>query len=314
MRKWFTRIAVLLAFFTTAYLCVALRPAWQADSVQFPSVQMIYLEKKPAHPLRINYTWNLANSPARTVFVGDEDIFRRLKGKAAWTLNFSTEGEKLIIGSAAPILHAESSLRHTHTQYGIYDMGHSHLRMPNGKIHRQQHIMLVWKISMQQSFQNKESTCLAVQEIVLDAEDGAADLVTPVLPKSVTLDNPVRHLVAGAPSGLPERFCGSRVEQELLRFLFRMASVCDEQTARTLAPKLRHLGHELLENFANPAQPWPDCWGTAAPTARLVAHRVIPLLQEWQANGCYGVAELADFVNGPVFGRIFGESFTHSSK
>ena len=113
-------------------------------------------------------------------------------------------------------------------------------------------------------------------------------------------------MLRGAPTGLPERFCGTPTEKELLRYLFYLAMVEDSGTAAALLPGLKRRGQNLVDSMSDSTLPWPQCWKSGEETARELSRRVRPLLQHMQDNNCYNSAELAEFINGPIFSRIFG--------
>lgn len=64
-----------------------------------------------------------------------------------------------------------------------------------------------------------------------------------------------------------------------------------------------------MQLCADAQAPWPQNWGDDREAAEEVHRAVIPTLLYLQEKDCHNSADLADFINGEAFGRIFGESF-----
>lgn len=252
------------------------------------------------------YQWNLRDCPSGTEILGDpaSQTVDKIKGDAIWRMELTARDGKLTLRTELPEWRSGNPLCKIHTRFCITEKQPVWQRMPSTRRHRRRHFLLACELSVDYGFGLSHQT-IYMQELVVDLADGAADLQAPAIPPSLAR-LPRTRILRGAATGLPERFCGSVVERELLRYLHHLALVEDAGTAAALLPGLKRRGEHLTEYFAEANAPWPECWGTGADTARTLARRVRPLLRHMQEHNCYGSAELLEFVNGPVFSRIFG--------
>lgn len=255
---------------------------------------------------RFTYRWNLRDCPTDTEILGDLEppATQQVEGEAIWCIELIAENGKLTLKANPPALQSTSPLCKINARFCITEKPPVVLRMPNTTLHTQRHFVLACELAADYGFGYARRTCY-LQELVVDLVDGAADLQQVTIPPSLRT-MPRHHVLKGAESGLPERFCGTTTEKELLHYLFHLAMVEDTGTAAALLPGLKNRAERLVRLLTDKDKPWPDCWGSGADTAREISHRVQPLLRHMQDNNCYNSAELAEFVNGALFSRIFG--------
>lgn len=252
------------------------------------------------------YRWNLKDSPSGTEILGASKPTTAdlVSGDAVWTIELTARQGKLDIKASLPRWESANPLCKLHARFCITEKPIINLRMPNTRKHPQRHFILACELSADYGPILQRQT-IYMQELVVDIADGAADLLAPAIPPSLSR-LPRHRVLRGAPSGLPERYCGTAAERDLLRYLHYLATVEDAGTAAALLPGLRRQAQQLIDTYATPDTAWPDCWGSAADTARAISRKVRPLLRHMQEHNCYNSAELADFVNGSHFSRIFG--------
>lgn len=306
MKKWL--LSSFLIFFLAAagVLAWALRPAWEQGShIDYTATRPVTLPLQATDAMNLSYHWQFGENPPHTLLLGDADALALLNPTEPWevTLHFADGACRL--SSAAPHPTAKNRLTKTDSRFYIAYAGNSLLRMPNGGTHQQYHFILAAEISLTPAFWQQEKRLILLQELIVDPTDKAADLVTPKVPESMA-QLPVQQVVSGKTAALPARFCGTAAEQALERYLFRMATLRSAETVAAQLPLLQDKAQELAELYCDAELPWPDCWGRAAAKAQENARRVIPILQYLQEADCYGSQELADFINSPLFARIFG--------
>lgn len=303
---------LLISLVVTAVLVVMLGyRLLQQDTAEFPlpipHAEGTALSGAEAEAdFHFSYRWNLRDCPADTEILGaiEPAVTDLVMGDAIWGINLTAKEGKIIIKADAPVLKSSSPFCKIRARYCITEKPMIQLRMPNTRLHPQRHFILACELTADYGFGFSRQTYY-LQEMVVDLIDGAADLQRPTIPASLS-KLPRHHILRGAPTGLPERFCGTPTEKELLRYLFYLAMVEDSGTAAALLPGLKRRGQNLVDAMADGSLPWPECWGSGRDTALELSRRVRPLLQHMQENNCYNSAELAEFVNGPIFSRIFG--------
>ncbi len=326
--RWVKRSAALLALGMLGTLAFALRPAFVPDSAETlgeraPTVPARIRDARDTlPPLDIAYTWDLQAQPTGTLVMGaqEPDAFSLLR-EARWDIRLRQEGGVLTVSAAEPLFHAADSLCAVRARFSVKHAGRTLQRMPNGREHILYHIVLLCDVSVQPPFWQPAIRTLAMQELVLDPVDSAADLSPhpdpahayapwvegrpfPIQP--VAGLPPYRLISSNSPSGLPERYCGSPRQRQLTRIVYTMADFVSSAQVRLLLPGLERSARELAGLLPEPGEPWPQCWGGEAAMARQLSQRLAPVLSYLQENDCFGSQALADFINGEDFGKLFG--------
>lgn len=303
---------LLISLVVTAVLVVMLGyRLLQRDTAEFP-LPIPHAEgteltgPEAAADFHFTYRWNLRDCPTDTEILGslDPTVADLIDGEALWSIELAAKNGRLSIKTDAPVLKSTSPFCKIRARYCITEKPVVQLRMPSTVLHPQRHFILACELTADYGFGFSRQTYY-LQEMVVDLADGAADLQQVTIPPSLG-KLPRHHVLRGAPTGLPERFCGTASEKELQRYLFYLAMVEDSGTAAALLPGLKRRGQNLIDTMADSSLPWPQCWKSGEETARELSRRVHPLLQHMQDHNCYNSAELAEFINGPIFSRIFG--------
>ena len=315
MKRWRIRTLVILLLGAAGMVALAYRPALVPDTVQWESemplgivLRQEYLENRA--DTEVEYRWSFKHSPSRTSFfhANAQDAFSLVAGDPVWVLRFKARDGMLVVDGELPEMRLDGMPGEVSAHFHVFQNGASTLRLPNGKVHFQRHFMLICELVVTPCLWGERVHSIAAQQMVADFYDDAIDLADPELPYADLGEMRRVNVVSAVPTGLPERFCGNTCERELTRFLYQVASIDRKGVADMLVPMLTARGEDLAETFAENEMPWPECWGDAADTARLNAQKIIPLLQTFKERHAYGSAKLVDFVNSPVFQRIFGEN------
>lgn len=303
---------MLISLVVTAVLVVMLGyRLLQRDTAEFP-LPIPHTEgtaltgTEASADFHFTYRWNLRDCPTDTEILGflAPTVADLIDGEALWSIELVAKNGRLSIKPDAPVLKSTSPFCKIRARYCITEKPVIQLRMPSTVLHPQRHFILACELTADYGFGFSRQTYY-LQEMVVDLADGTADLQQVTIPPSLG-KLPRHHVLRGAPTGLPERFCGTASEKELRRYLFYLAMVEDSGTAAALLPGLKRRGQNLIDTMADSSLPWPQCWKSGEETARELSRRVRPLLQHMQDNNCYNLAELAEFINGPIFSRIFG--------
>lgn len=252
------------------------------------------------------YRWNLRDCPTGTEILGatEPGAIEQVAGDAIWCIELTAKDGKLTLKADPPVLEAVSPFCKINARFCITEKPTVNLRMPSTRLHPQRHFILACELTADFGFGFSRQTYY-MQEMVVDLADGAADLQQVTIPPALS-HLPRHHVLRGAATGLPERFCGTTAEKELLRYLHFLALAEDSGSAAALLPGLKRRAEQLLNTHADKDKEWPECWGNAAATARELSRRVRPLLRHMQEHNCYNSADLAEFINSPTFSRIFG--------
>ena len=316
MKRWHVRSLVIVILGVLGMTALAFRPALVPDVVEW-GVEPVPLQEalgaqngENRAEMEVEYRWAFKKSPTHTVFwhEGGQDAFALLEGNPEWTLRFKVHNGMAVVDGDLPQMRLTTPRCQLQARFIVFNDGFHTMRLPNGKVHTQREIMLLCELTVTPSCWGRQVRSIAAQQVVADYLDNAMDLVEPHLSPLYTRGMTPAGVVSAQPSGLPERFCGNTCERELTRYLYSVASIYNQGTAALALPALQRQGRELVDTFADAEKPWPDCWGDAADTARLNAQKIIPLLQTFKEQNAYGSKELEEFLNGPVFQRIFGET------
>ena len=318
MKKWIPAcLGIILAGAITVGLCWWLAPAMKADTCVLLAPQngesaVALPDKEKGCNMRLTHRLNIKTPAGKALLLGAAapSAFDMLQGAPEWKVQLEAKEGTLYIRTQAPQLSPANALHLAESRFFVRESGRTLLRMPDTTTHMQHHFILACELTITPPYPGEKCHSILMQELVVDLQDCSADLIVPQIPPSLA-HLPATQLSSATPTGLPERICGSVAEQELQRYLFRLATVCDKATAEQQVPILLSVGNELIKlHCGNDA--WPRCWGKAADTAQECARRSLPLLQHMQENDCYGSQQLAEFINGPTFDLIFGAAFKKS--
>lgn len=308
-----TLIFILLVVLGT--LGLSLRPIFSEDTMTDISEQKHWVlplrdEQEQNGLLRVDYTWDLTNSPNDTLLLGNDaaEVFSLIH-PAEWRVSCHIENGQCILRSNPPLLRAKEKTHQVRASYLAEYGDPFKQRYPDGSVRTIRTINLVCEVWVYRSFFQKPLHAFAVQEIKLELIGGSADLIRPYTALHTARNTPHVFVENAATAQLPSLFCGSACEQELMRMLYTMAAIDSTQLARIHTPKLVEIADKLQALQTDSQATWPDNWGEAAPTACKIARRIVPTLMRLQENDGFRHQELIDFINSEKFSRIFGEEF-----
>lgn len=178
-----------------------------------------------------------------------------------------------------------------------------HRRQPDATVHTLRHVLLSCE---QETAGGKRVYLLQVE---LDLAAGTADLVPCTTPARYH-ELYARDYQSIETSGLPEKINGEPLRRDMLTILYTLAAIENHRQAELICEPLFAFAYRLGQKAPQPKEPWPRTWGDAQDDAREVARRLTPVLVYLQEHNCFDCAKLADFINSPIFGAIFGNRFT----
>lgn len=311
MKKWHKRTLIVVALGLLGTVALGLRPALTPDDVQeikHFSTELPLPDRQKDSRFCFTHTIQLHSPHRGTWYAGGQQTVHPLLTPAEWSIQVSCADGKLRVTAPPPPLHSKWAHLRATWVVGIGDV--SYVRRPNGSRHAEYQLHLSCNIERTPCFWQEPQREMFVQFITVDVADEAADLGTALL---AAADSPFFSEFSPGTTGpaaqLPARYCESPVSNALLRLLHTLAA-CTPETHEQLTPRLVN-GAAQLARFATQA-PWPDCWGNSADMARTIAYRVGPTLEFIAENECFGNQQLADFINGEHFSRIFGDKFADS--
>lgn len=306
MKKWQRRTAMIFLLSAAGTAALLMRPAFLEDTqTDYSPTAPSSIVMRENDAMSLQYRWYLKDSPGGTLLLGDPETLQQVAGEPMWAVSLRFENNQLKVESAAPKIKAADRFTAAESRFYVQPCGTSLLHMPDGDIHVQHHIRLACEITLTPSFFRPQQHLILMQEMMVDVADKAADLIPTGVPAAMA-HLPATTVFRGKEPALPRRFCGTAAEQELEKTLFHLAQLTDDRAVAQQLPILRANAAQLVELYADADRPWPQCWGTAAAKAEEVAQRLLPLLQRLDEADCYGNQELIDFINGPVFTRLFG--------
>lgn len=311
-------VLALTGLIVRGVLIMRLYPSLDCIACDYcPSVSLVSLDAGETEfpALNVRFTWNPADLPTQSLLLStceEPEVPRRCP---LHELHLFVDGDKLRLEERPSLgVDEDESKEQVGFRYEPSFRRPTLLRMPDGSIHPQYHLLLRQEMTRQPYFREAEKA-IALTELVIDPLDGTVDVVSPDVPMDVTeQDYPVQRLCrAQNEPQLPSRFCGSETEQSLQRYLFLVVSMHNAETARRLLPAVIARGQKLVDTACDAEKPFPACWGEAADTARTNHRRILPYLLRLRELDCFEVPELADFINSPLFARLFGESWNAES-
>lgn len=308
MKKWHKRTLFVLALGLLGTVAVAYRPALTPDEVQ----EIKHFEQEVALPEHLSdstfaftHTIQLHNPQKGTWYAGGLQEVHKQLTPAEWPIEVRCENGKLKVLAPPPALSAPLAHLKATWVVGIGDV--SRVRRPNGRLHTEYQLHISCNLEHTPSLWRPKQREMFVQFITVDVEDKAADMGTALLAETVgPFFGQFRMSTTGPEPQLPARYCESALSNAMLRLLHTLAA-CTPDTHEQLTPRLIN-GAAQLSRFATDA-PWPECWGHSDEMARTIAYRLGPVLEYLAEKECFGNQQLADFINGEHFARIFGESF-----
>lgn len=263
-----------------------------------------------AQEMDVHYAVSITNPEGQTRYIGDIDPKASdLLQDTGWNIRISVKNGNISVEGDKLELHAIDRLSHVRYSAAVEISDPGMEKQPNGSYHPVYYIKLMHSVSVQPSFWGKSTSTLAMQTLKLEPMEGSLTHVEP----TVTLDQVIgKHtalLVRYPVKGLTSRLGDTPKEQALNSLLLNLGKIDNSTLAAKAAAVLPGATQKMLAHNTDAGKPWPECWGEAAPLAEQCAKQIVPTLLYLQANSCFGVKKLADFINSPTFARFFGDSF-----
>ncbi len=311
MKKWHIRTLCILALGVVGLVALAYRPAFETDQAEMPQFcenPSIKLSRHDGNnDISFEYRWDLSKSPSGTLLSGDiqPDAFSLIQ-PAEWVIKVYTEKGQLKAAVNTPIIHATNSTYSVKTKYSAYFSYPTLHYTPSGSTAAEHHLHLCCEITITPTWWRTPISTKAEQVLSINPTLGCADIIPPTANWAGASDGPTQKLIKdGEEAKLPARFCGTKREQILQFLLYEFADAAFSADAARLQ-QFYACAQMYAEQLTTPDKEWPYCWEEAAEQARRGAQLIEPTLTIIQHNNCYDMQELADFINGPVFARIFG--------
>lgn len=308
VKKWQQRSAVIIALGLLGTLAFGLRTALLSDKNTAGNPASLPCPEARESTLHVSYTWDLTQSPTYTIVTGDNP--RDLLAEAAHTIDIRFDQGRLVLTPTQTRIRAKNGLSQIESRFEIVPCGAMQARVPSGKKHTLRFFRLSCEAAVTPPFWQRPRRTLGYQFLMIDSAAETADIVpiSDLIPQAKGYP----FVISTVPTGLPERYEGNSCDRDLTRLLYRLADI-ENPTSPPIAEVVRD-AEEIVSLYANPNQPWPDCWGTSAYTARRIGALIVPTLQYWQENNCFGSQELAKAVSSPVFSRIFGKELLQTEE
>ncbi len=303
MKRWHKRTLCILALGVAGLVALAYRPAFCRDSAE----KSMYLKdavselSKYDTPQGINlhYTWNLTRHPNGTLLMGDTqpDAFRMLQ-HATWNIDIRTQNGKMEASYNTPVLHAQDSTHRVKTEYRAYFTRPTLRYTPNGNIAAEHRLHLCCQVTITPCFWGKPICTSATQILRIIPNMGAVDLESAYYAAD-------QVVTENTEADLPALCYGTEREKALQYLLYELADLIYSHNTAGLHEYIEK-ATEYVEKLTTADAAWPHCWEEGAAEAKRAAQLIEPTLTYLQEVNCLESQELADFVNGPVFARIFG--------
>ena len=306
MKKWHIRTLCILALGVVGLVALAYRPAFETDLAEIPPFCENTAIKLSQHDgnndICFEYRWDLSKCSKGTILSGElqQNAFDLIQ-PAEWVIKVYTENGQLKANASAPVLHAKDTTHSVKTRYFTYFKPPTLHYSPNGNRIAEHRLHLCCEITITPTWWRSPITTKAEQILSIYPTLGCADIITPSLDK----EHNKLIITDGEEAKLPARFCGSKREQILQYLLYEFADAALSADTTRLQ-KFYANAQMYVEQLTTAGKEWPYCWEEAATQARRGAQLIEQTLTIIQHHNCYDMQELADFINGPIFARIFG--------
>ena len=178
-------------------------------------------------------------------------------------------------------------------------------RQPDGTRHVIRHLLLICEVPSP----DEGDPAVFLQQFEVDATLGSVDAMPCSTPARYA-HLPTKDCICLTPSGLPEKYNGAPLRQDMLRLLYAIAAIDSQQMAKGVAAELSSFAWQLAAKAPSPEKNWPHCWDSLEKDARTIARHLAPTLLYLQEHNCFDCVELVTFINSPQFSRIFGNDFS----
>ncbi len=314
MKRWHKRTACILVLGVLGVSALAYRPALIEDSAGKSKHAMatpatFLTEHDDAQGINLHYTWDLGNHPVGTMLTGDlqPDAFSLLQ-PARWEIDIYTEHGELKANYTTPVLKAKDTTCAVQTEYGVYFGIPTLHYLPNGNMVAEHPLHLVCHVCITPPFWQKPICTTAGQILLLNPTLGSVDTEEPL-----SLSKSQKIITEGPTADIPARYYGTEREKAVQYLLYEFADAAYHADLDRLR-NFFHRAEQYTGQHTTADKEWPACWEEAAAQAERAAQLVEVTLTHLQENNCYDLQELADFINGPVFARIFGNQLKKREK
>jgi len=264
----------------------------------------------PAPETDVRYAVDITNPEGQTRYIGDIDPKASdLLQDAQWNIHISVKDGYVSVEGDKPELHAIDRLSHVRYSAAVSISDPGMEKQPDGSYHPVYYIRIMHSASVQPSFWGKSSSTLAMQTLKLEPMTGSIMSVEPRVALDEVIGKHTALYVRYPVKGLTSRLGDTPKEQALNSLLLNLGKIDNSVLAAKAAAVLPDVSKKMLTRHTDANEPWPECWGEAAPLAEQCARQIVPTLLYLQGNSCFGVKKLADFINSPTFARFFGDSF-----
>lgn len=308
MKKWHKRTLCILALGVAGMVCLAYRPSF-CDNVArtapyMPQTAECVLSKHDdAQGMSFKLSWDFSNHPKGVLLQGADDAFALLQD-ARWDIEVRTEQGKMKVSYNTPVLQAEDSTCYVSTEYCAYFLPPTLHYLPNGNIAATHILHLRCDVTITPSWWQEPIHSEATLALAINPTLGSVDIETE--PRVYRHKDETYRLIAeGATPDLPNRYCGTEREQALQHLLYEFADAALHADEEALAAYYIK-AEAAVARLCAADKEWPHCWEEAAAEAERGAQLVELTLTRIQEYNSFALPELADFINGPIFSRIFG--------
>lgn len=308
MKKWHKRTLCILALGIAGTVCLAYRPAFCEDSAGTALLMPETVERElgkhdDTQGISFWLSWDFKNHPKGVLLQGAEDAFQQVK-PAHWDIQVRSENGKMKVLYNTPVLQAENPTSHVETTYCAYFLPPTLHYLPNSSLAATHLLHLCCNVTITPSWWQKPIHTEATLVLEINPSLGSVDIVAE--PRVYRhRDETYRLITEGTTPTLPNRYCGTEREQALQHLLYEFADAALHADEKALAAYYIK-AEAAVARLCTADKEWPHCWEEAAAEAERGAQLVELTLTRIQENNCFALPELADFINGSIFSRIFG--------
>lgn len=301
--------SVALCALLAVFVLLVVRFTLPDRQQRYALCELLPRERKEAADFRAEWKLDLQHPQPHMRLYGDETLTGQLRDHARGVLHFALYTDRGAHKLFAAINATDLDVPGFSRRGRAFLTGSQRIRQPDGTYHLVRHVL----IGVEFVPEGEERPTVAVaQHLEIDPEARTADPIP--CPQLETYDGlPVQDFQCTSTGHLPEKFGGDAIPSSLQRLLYAMASIDSPSTAAAMATPLRAFAQDLVQKAPYPKAPWPKNWGIYEKDARRASADLTCTLTFLQENSCFRCAELAAFINSPLFAALFGTRFSQPS-
>lgn len=282
MKRWHKRSICILIAGIIGVGALSIRTAIEPDRQITHSTNPIHCHYSNAEQqLTFNDCWQLCDETT------DNEVFSALQSQDIH-IDIRTADGKLLATYDTPILHSRNAMDLVETQYDAYI-----LHTPSTHHESCYTVCLHCTVTLSKPFWQKPQT--STRSYMFRVE----------VPACAAPQEAVEEIAL--PPAVEPVYTGTAQQQDLATLAHELIALSQRADDAAISKFIQH-AEQANTTHTDASLPWPSCWQEAEEDARNASALVQEAIIAIRNNNYHDSAELADFIAGECFSRIFGSA------